>query len=377
MKLRRVRAMARNEFLHVLRDPRSLTMALALPVLLLVLFGFALSLDVDRIPVYVTDLDRTPQSRDLIAQFEASRYFQVEGYRTSVTEISRLIDEGRCVVGLVLLSGFGDDIDRGRRASLQLIVDGSDSNTATIAVGYARTLILTYSANVIAEYIEARTGMRLHPAVQAKPRIWYNETLESKNFIVPGLIAVILMVIASLLTSLTIAREWELGTMEQLLSTPVRPAELVLGKMAAYFTVGLVDSLVAIGAGIFVFQVPFRGSLLLLASSTVVFLCGALGWGILLSAFARNQLLAFLMGVLSSFLPGFLLSGFVFSIENMPSVIQLLTHIVPARYYIRILQGIFLKGVGFEVLAGQMFFLLVYASLVFLVTTRLVGRKMA
>ncbi len=377
MNLRRAKAMARNEFLHVLRDSRSLTMALALPVLLLVLFGFALSLDVDKIPVYVVDLDRTPQSRDFIAQFEASRYFQVDGYRTSVPEISRLIDEGRCVVGLVLLGGFGEDVDRGRRASLQLIIDGSDSNTATIAVGYARTLILTYSANVMAEIVESRTGLRLHPAVQAKPRIWYNETLESKNFIVPGLIAVILMVIASLLTSLTIAREWETGTMEQLLSTPIRPAELVLGKMAAYFTVGLVDSIIAIAAGIFVFQVPFRGSLLLLASSTLVFLCGAMGWGILLSALTRNQLLAFLTGVFSSFLPGFLLSGFVFSIENMPPVIQVLTHLVPARYYITILQGTFLKGLGFEVLAGQLFFLFVYASLVFLVTTRLVGGKMA
>src|SRR5439155_409393 len=231
-------------------------------------------------------------------------------------------------------------------APVQILIDGSDSNTASIALGYAESVVRNYSVTLRAQRLNQRGGEQFTPPVDARLRVWYDSSLESKNYVVPGLIAVILQIIAALLTSLTIAREWEMGTMEQILSTPLRPAEMVLGKMLAYFAVGLVDAAITVLVGIFVFQVPFRGSVLLLAVSTCAFLFGALFWGILVSAAAKTQLQAYQMGIMSSFLPAFLLSGFIYSTENMPPVIRVISHIIPARYAITILKGVFLKGIG-------------------------------
>jgi ABC-2 type transport system permease protein len=208
-------------------------------------------------------------------------------------------------------------------------------------------------------------------------RIWYNSTLESKNYVVPGLIAVMLMLISALLTSLTIAREWEMGTMEPLMSTPLRPSEIVLGKMAAYFIVGALDTVIAVVVGVFIFNVPFRGSLLLLAVTACVFLFGALCWGILLSAITKQQLLAYQMGIVTSFLPSFLLSGFLYATENMPPVIQAITHVVPARYFVTILKGIFLRGVGLEVLWVDFLFLIGFSLIVFFAATLKLRQKLA
>jgi ABC-2 type transport system permease protein len=221
-----------------------------------------------------------------------------------------------------------------------------------------------------------RGGERISLPVDARLRVWYNSSLESKNYVVPGLIAVVLQIIAALLTSLTIAREWEMGTMEQILSTPLRPAEMVLGKMLAYFVVGLADATIAVLVGIYVFDVPFRGSVPLMVVSTCVFLFGALFWGIFVSAVAKTQLAAYQLGLMSSFLPAFLLSGFVYSIETMPTVIQVITHIVPSRYVVTILKGVFLKGIGWEVLWGELGFLALYALLVFVLATRKLNQKL-
>ena len=215
------------------------------------------------------------------------------------------------------------------------------------------------------------------PPIDAQMRVWYNEDLKSRNFLIPGLIAVVLMIIASLLTSLTIAREWENGSMEQLLSTPLRPAEIVLGKLSAYFLVGALDVLTAVLMSIFVFDVPLRGNLLFLALASGLFLFGALSWGILISAIAKTQLLAYQMGMLTSFLPAFLLSGFMYSIDNMPRPVQMVSVIVPARYFITILKAVYLKGEGMGVLWTQMVFLLVFAGIVFTVATRKIGHKVA
>lgn len=213
--------------------------------------------------------------------------------------------------------------------------------------------------------------------VDLRQRIWYNSTLDSRNYIVPGLIAVMLMIIAALLTSLTIAREWEMGTMEQLMSTPLRPAEIVLGKMLAYFAVGAADAVLAVLVGIFVFGVPFRGDVLLLGFTTCVFLFGALCWGIFLSAVTRSQLLAYQMGIVTSFLPSMVLSGFVWAVENMPASIQAITRLVPARYFVTILKGIFLKGVGIEVLWAEVAFLVAFATIVFTGATLRLRQKLA
>ena len=377
MSLRRTRAMFQKEMRHIVRDPRSLSLALSLPVIMLLLFGYALNLDVDRIPTLVYDADGSPASRSLLREFEGSRFFQVRGFVDSYAPIERAIDRNRILMGIAIPRNFGQRVAAGERADVQILLDGSDSNTASIALGYAESVVRGYAVNLRSRIQERKGGGKLEPPVDARLRVWYNTTLESKNYVVPGLIAVVLMIIAALLTSLTIAREWEMGTMEQLLSTPLRPGEMVMGKMLAYFVLGIADATLGVLVGLFVFEVPMRGSLSLMAVSTVVFLCGVLFWGIFVSASARNQLQAYQMGVLSTFLPGFLLSGFVYSIENMPPVIQAITRIVPARYFVTILKGIFLKGVGLETLWGELVFLAAYAVLIYLLATRKLRQKLA
>ena len=377
MKFRRIRAVAGKEFLHIIRDRRSLAMALAVPLLMLVLFGYALTLDVDHIPMLVYDADHTPQSRDLIAQFTGSQYFQILGYVDSYRAIEHSIDQDKALLGVIILPKFARDLTSGRSAEVQLIYDGSDSNTASIAKGYSDSLLQAYSSRIRTKEMARRGGAKLEPPVDARLRVLYNSELKSKNYIVPGLISVIMAIISALITSMTIAREWEMGTMEQLLSTPLRPAELVIGKMSAFFVIGFLDMLISIGVGVVFFQVPLRGNALLLVGSSCLFLIGALCQGILVSAVARSQVLAYQMGMLSSFLPAFLLSGFVYSIENMPKVIQVVTYIVPARYFVSLLKGIFLKGVGLEVLWTEALFLFLYAAFVFTVATRKLRQKVA
>jgi ABC-2 type transport system permease protein len=377
MSYRRTRAVFVKELHHIVRDARSLTMALAVPVLMLVLFGFALSLDVDHIPTLVCDQDGTAASRDLVREFQGSRYFSITGFADDTDAIDRAIDRNQVLMGLVIPRNYSRDAGSGSAAAVQILLDGSDSNTASIALGYAETVVRNYSLTLRSEMQNRRGGAHAAPPVDARLRVWYNSSLESKNYVVPGLIAVILMIIAALLTSLTIAREWEMGTMEQILSTPLRPVEMVIGKMLAYFVVGLADAAIAVLVGLFLFGVPFRGSVILLVVSTCLFLFGALFWGIFVSAAARTQLQAYQMGVLSSFLPAFLLSGFVYSIENMPRVIQVITRIVPARYFITILKGVFLKGAGVRILWGELGFLAMYAIVVFLLATRKLNRKLA
>jgi ABC-2 type transport system permease protein len=367
MNVRRTRAMFRKELLHIVRDTRSLILALALPVLMLMMFGLALSLDVDRIRTTIHDADRSAMSQDLLAKFRASRFFDVQIDAASQKEIEQRIDAGKTMVGISVPPNFGRDIESGRSAEVQILIDGSDSNTAAIALGYAEAVIRAYSIGL--QGVQAPIDVRM--------RVIFNSDMESKNYIVPGLIAVIVMIISALLTSMTIAREWEMGTMEQLLSTPVRPAEIVMGKMAAFFCVGVVATLISIVTGLTVFKVPFRGNVIVLAISSGVFLCGALFWGTFISAFAKNQLLAFQMGMMSSFLPAFMLSGFVYAIESMPTLMQFITLVIPARHFVTILKGVFLKGVGFEVLWFELLFLALFAVVVFRATTRQLSARIA
>ncbi|HEY1342715.1 MAG TPA: ABC transporter permease [Bryobacteraceae bacterium] len=377
MSARRLRAIFVKELHHITRDARSLAMALAMPLLMLLLYGYALSLDVDHVPAFVYNQDGSEKSQDLVRQFQGSRFFDIRGFVNGYPAIERGIDANRILMGLVIPRDYSQKIAEGREAPVQVILDGSDSNTASIVLGYAESVVRGYSGQLRAEVLNRRGGEHMQPPVDARLRVWYNTSLESKNYVVPGLIAVILQIIAALLTSLTIAREWEMGTMEQLLSTPVRPVEIVLGKMMAYFVVGVADAVIALLAGLFIFQVPMRGSLAFLAVSLCTFLFGSLCWGIFVSAAAKTQLQAYQMGVLSSFLPAFLLSGFVYSIETMPRVIQVITRIIPARYVVVIMKGVFLKGVGVRILWGELAFLALYAAAVFLLTTRKMHQKVA
>lgn len=360
-------AMLRKELLHIVRDPRSLSLALLMPVLLLLLFSFALSLDVDRIPTYIIDHDETADSRALIAQFSGSRYFSILGHTKSYADVEKSIDRNECLLAVVIPQGFSRDLTRRTPQPVQLLLDGTDSNTASIARGYSEAVVTAWTAG----------RFKIPVTVEPRIRVWYNSTLESRNFIVPGLISVILMIISALLTSLTVAREWETGTLEQLLSTPLRASEFILGKLGAFFILGVADAIIALAVGVFVFHVPFRGSLLFLGVSTAVFLFGAFSWGLFLSSMADTQLQAFQMGMLSSFLPAFLLSGFIYAIENMPPPIQVATYLFPSRYFIAILKASFLKGLGFDVLWPQLAALILYAIIVAALAMRKTRRKVA
>lgn len=359
MNARRVRAVARKELLHIVRDPRSLGMGIAIPILLLLLFGYALTLDVDDVPFAVWDQSRTPASRELISRFEASRYFSLVSHATTYREIERSIDRREVLLALVIPTGYGRD----RQARVQIIADGSDANTASIAINYAEAILGNTA------------GAAMHPA-ELRPRIWFNEEMESRNYIVPGLIAVIMMVIAALMTSLTIAREWETGTMEQLISTPLRGHELIAGKLLPYFGIGALDVVIAVLMGVLLFRVPLRGSPVLLVVSAGIFLIGALSMGMLISIVTKAQLLASQLAMVTTFLPAFLLSGFMYDIANMPLLVRAVTHVVPARYFVALLKGIFLKGVGLEILAGQLALLGTFATVMVLAANHKFVKKL-
>ena len=360
MKAQRVAAIARKEMIHILRDPRSLGMAIAIPMLLLVLFGYALTLDVDDVPMVAWDQAPSPASREFVSRFTGSPYFSLRAYVHSYGEVEHAIDTGEALVAMVVPEDFSARIATGRPAPVQMIVDGSDSNLATIAMGYADVVAFTYSEEVAIRQAQRSGGTTLHPPLDVRPRVWFNADLQSRNYIIPGLIAVIMMVIAALLTSLTVAREWERGSMEQLISTPIKSRELVLGKLMPYFALGMFDVLLAVLMGEFVFRVPLRGSAALLFGMAAVFLAGSLAMGMVISIVAKNQLLASQLAMVLTFLPSFLLSGFMFAVQNMPKPVQAITYLIPARYFVALLKGIYLKGVGLEVLAMEAVLLTIF-----------------
>ncbi len=375
MNFRRTKALARKEMLHILRDSRSLAAALLQPFVMLLIFGWALSLDVDRIPTYVYDMSQSPESRDLIREFQGSRYFSIREQVHDYHPIDKAIDKRAALIGVVIPRDFAKNIGLKQPTSVQLLLDGSDSNTAAIAQGYAEGVVAAYSQRLMVP-IQTQSG-GVPATVTPDVRVWYNPDLLSGNFIVPGLVVVIVMIIAANLGSLTVAREWENGTMEQLLSTPARPSELAMGKLAAYFVVGAIDMLISILVGVFVFDVPLKGSVTLLLVASSIFLFGALGLGIMVSAMFRSQLMAYQMGTLISFLPAFLLSGFIYSIGSMPRVIQLVSLFVPARYFMEVARGIFLKGIGIRLLWFNLVLLIGYAIIVFYFAVRKLRQKVA
>jgi ABC-2 type transport system permease protein len=361
MNARRVTAVARKEFLHILRDPRSLAMAIAIPMLMLLLFGFALTLDVDHVPLVVWDQSHTPESREIVSRFSGSPYFSLLGYVDNERDMNRAIDSGQALMGLIIPYDFARRLSFDTQAPLEVAISGVDSNTATIALGYADAIVEIYSQDLMIHRFSRQGPTKVQIPLDVRGRVWFNADMESKNYIVPGLIAVIMMVIAAMLTSLTFAREWERGTMEQLISTPVRGSELVLGKLIPYFAIGLLDMVLAVLLGQFMFEIPLRGNVALLFGVASIFLVGVLAMGMLFSIATKSQLLASQLAMTVTFLPAFLLSGFIFAIVNMPRPIQWITYLVPARYFIGILKGIYLKGVGLEILAADTILLVVFA----------------
>jgi ABC-2 type transport system permease protein len=344
MKFSRTWAIARKEWFHIFRDWRSLGLVILMPILLMLLFGYAVTLDVKKVPMGVLDRDKSQESLSFIHRFSASPYFHLRFFAQDEKEIKRLIDRGEVKMGLVLPWDFSKTIKAGRKAAFQVLLYGSDSNTANIILTYVQGVVREYNLEKTLLKVERLGGQKLKPPVEGRPRIWFNEELESKNYFIPGLVAVIMSIIGVLLTGQVIVREWERGTMELLISTPVRKEELIIGKLFPYFFLGLLDLALAVLMGTWVFEVPFRGSIVLLFLLSCIYILVALALGMTISTVAKTQILANQMAMVIGFLPTFLLSGFTFVISNMPFWLQLITYGIAPRYYVTILKEIFLKG---------------------------------
>jgi ABC-2 type transport system permease protein len=377
LNLRRIKAISWKEFIQIRRDPRSLGLALAIPIFMLLIFGYGLSLDIDHVPILVWNQDASSElTRDFMLNFQNSRYFKIAGYTDNYRDIERKIDSGEIMMALVIPKDFSHYIESGKAAPLQLIVDGSDANTATIAMNYVSSVVSTYNVNLLTNTLRSR-GLSPSKSLEARSRIWFNMGLTSTWFIVPGVIAMIIMIIAALLTSICIAREWERGTMEQLISTPVKAPELIIGKLIPYFSIGFFDLAVGVVMARVLFSVPFRGNYLVLVVLSALFLIGALSQGILISVVARTQLMASQLASLTTLLPTVLLSGFIYPIFNMPEIIQAVTYLVPARYYIVVLRESFLKGGNITVLWDETLFLALFSIIMLRLAIRKFKKKVA
>jgi len=369
--LRRIGAIAHIETLMILRDKRSLGLAFVLPLLLLILFGSTLSYDVRNIPLAIWDQDNTPASRALISAFDGSPYYRIVAMRDGYPGLIRDLDRSKALLVMIIPPDFAKRLNRRQEAPVQFILDGTDSTTAGISLGYIQGIMERQNFTLRHTAAQRGGGLPLDLAV----RVWFNPEMESRNFIVPGLIAVILMTIAALLTSLTLAREWESGTMETLLSLPLRPIEVVFGKIIPYFVIGMINVTVLLLTSRFIFQIPIRGSITLLYLFAVIFTVGALGMGIFISGVAKRQTLATQLALIATMLPTMLLSGFIFPIPNMPLILQGVSYLVPARYLIRALKGIFLKGIGISVLYPSLLLLTVFACFIVWLAARQVPRQ--
>ena len=361
--IRRIWTIMRKEFIEIWRDPRSLGFVLSMPVLMLMLYGYGISSDVKRVPLVVYDRDRTPAARELLRRFTSTEYFVVTARVDGLRELRLAIDQGQAKVGLLIPEDFGKNLSAGRPASIQFVVDGSDSNTANIAIGNISAIGRStelFPRDLRPQVYLAPKHTNLEP-IELRTWIWYNPELKSSNFLVPGLTAVILMMLAAILTSLTVAREWERGTMEGLIASPLHAHELMIGKILPYVVIGVVDVVFILLVAVFWFRVPLRGNLSLLMVSSTIFLLGALGIGLFISAATKNQQVAFQLSLLATMLPSLLLSGFFYPIENMPPILRAVTYLIPARYFLVVIRGIFLKGVGLNVLWQELLFLSAFA----------------
>jgi ABC-2 type transport system permease protein len=363
MSLRRVLAMMHKEVVQILRDPRSLMVIFAMPIVQLVIYGYGVNLDIKHIPLCVYDRDGTQFSQDLLKHFQATDYFSIVHVAKNYPDVIQQIDRGACTVAVVVPPEFSEDVHSSGKASVQALLDASDNNTASIGMGYAQSIMQAYSQEIQIEW-QRRNGLPpVTPNVIFQARTWFNEDLESMDDFVPGVVAMVMAVVGAFLTSLTIAREWERGTMEQLIATPVRKLEIQMGKLIPYFVIGMMDTALCAAVAIWWFRVPFRGSWTVLYACSALFLIVVLSLGYLFSVTAKSQLAASQLALLVTLLPTFLLSGFIFPIDQMPVFVQWVTRILPARYYVSILRSVFLKGTTVRVMAGDIIALGIIAAL--------------
>ncbi|PYV04651.1 MAG: ABC transporter permease [Acidobacteria bacterium] len=359
----RVREIIKKEFYQTLRDPRMRVLLVLPPIIQLIVFGYAVNLDIETSSMAWVDQDLTPRSRELLAEFQGSHRFLLKAVPAREKEIQYLLDRGEVQIVVRVLPGFARDIERGNPVSVQVLLDGTNSNTASILASYAQQVVSGYGRKVLAGHEGLRlaaltesTGAPVAadlPVLTAQSRVWFNPSLKSRYYFVPGVVVNIIALVTIMLTAMSIVREKEIGTMEQLMVSPIRPIELMLGKLLPFAVIGLVDVAVVTTAALAVFRVPFRGNALLLLGSAVLFLLTTLGAGLFISTVSQTQQQA-VMSSFFFFMPAFMLSGFTFPIRNMPVPVQYLTYADPLRYFIEIVRGVFLKGTGSDILWPQM-----------------------
>jgi len=360
--MRRILAIARKEFIHIIRDPRLLIVILAMPLLQLFLYSYALSFDVKNLPTATLDFDHTTQSRQYLDALQQSNYFTVNQTLGSYSDVDSAFESNADKVVVVVGAGFGNNLAAGRAGNVQILVDGSDANSASLAQGYSQALSRVYGSKVLVSQVEAK-GFSTNSlaSLSANTRVWYNPEGKSASYFVPGLIVVLVTMVLVLQTANTLVREKENGTYEQLIVSPIRNIELMLGKIAPWAMIGALEIVIIASIGILVFGIPFRGSVILLMVASLLYVVCALGLGLIVSARASSVDTANQLAALLSFLPTFMLSGFIFPISSMPWFLQVLSYLYPARYFMLITRTIFLKGGGMEVLWPSMLALTIFA----------------
>jgi ABC-2 type transport system permease protein len=356
-----LRAVMQKEFRQIVRDRRTLAVLLLVPVFLLVMFGYAISLDLKDAAIAVADYDHSPESRGLVEEFAHSRYFHLAGMVRSERDLDRLIETEKVKAALVIPRGFARAFERGEPAAVQILVDGTNGTTGSAALGYMQAIVADYGAGAAGS--PAGQSASVPVALSYRPRVWFNPELESNLFLIPGLVAFILVITAVISTALSVVREKELGTMEQIAASPLRPLDLVVGKCIPYVFISAVIAASIFVASYLLFGVGVEGSILWLSAVTALFLLACLGLGIFISSIAESQQSAFLVAILATFLPSFLLSGFVFPIANMPAPIRAVTYLVPARYYLAALREIMLRGASIDAFWPDALLLLLFGAL--------------
>jgi ABC-2 type transport system permease protein len=350
MNLARTWAVFRKEVIHIRRDPFSLLQIILMPVIMLLLYGYALTFDIKNVSIAIYDQERSQLSEEFINQFRGTEYFELKYCTDNYAKLKDLVTRRQVEVGLMLPYDYSWLYQTGKTIPVQALVDGTDSNTANIVLGYVQGVAAAYNQQLLMQRLLIKGPARLELPVDAQTRYWFNEDLESRNFIVPAMIAVIMTMVGAMLTSFTVVRELERGSLEGLLATPIKKTELLLGKLGPYFFIGMFDMFIVMAMGKYLFQVPFRGSPLLLIGLSAIFMIATLGQGLLISVTSENQMQAFQWVMLTSFLPAFFLSGAIFAIYLMPLPLRLATFFVAARYLVTVSKGVYLKGIGLGIL---------------------------
>ncbi len=376
MNLNRLLAMAGKEVIQIMRDARSIAIVIAMPLVMMLAFGYGVSFDTKHIPMYAYDMEGSQRSQDFLKRFQSSVYFRVVKIVGNYGELVKAIDSGKCQIGIVIPHDFSSRLYSGETVSIQAIFDGTDSNSANLGMSYSQAIVQSYARQIQMQWLQRQGYTNIQPAISVDSRTWFNESLESMSTIVPGVVALVMAVVGTFLTSLTIAREWERGTMEQLISTPVTPMEIMLGKLTPYIAIGLLDTCICAAVGVWWFGVPFRGHLWLFFLSSIMFLTVVLSMGYFFSVVAKAQLAASQISLIATFLPSFLLSGFIFPIDQMPPVVQVITYIVPARYYMEVLRNIFLKGASITLMWQNLLGLAILTFLLAFVATRAFKKRL-